>query len=226
MTARDIDKIEQTIGYRFVNIELLKQAFTHSSYANAENVADNERMEFLGDAILSRIVSEELYKRFGECNAGDLSKMRAAIVSAKGLRPIVVNLGILQYLSVASGAGSIKQISPKIAANLYEALLCAIYFDGGLQAAEKFVFATLSQSIANCRNLMRDDYKSVLSEYAQQHKVQIEYRLISRSGPDNSPKFCYGLFVNGCERARGTGTSKKIAEQNAAKKFLEERRIN
>lgn len=226
MTVQDIVKIEQKIGYSFNSKKLLEQAFTHSSYANVKNVSDNERMEFLGDVILSNIVSEEIYKRFAECGAGDLSKMRAAIVSAKSLRPVVMDLGILPYLLVANGSGNIKQISSKIAANLYEALLCAIYFDGGITAATKFVLKTLSQSITNAMTLIEYDYKSLLSEYAQQRKMRVEFRLISRSGPDNRPMFCCALYIDEQEVSQGLGTNKKGAEQSAAKKIVEEWRIN
>ena len=133
MKKNIIDKIEEVVQYRFSDKSLLVQAFTHSSYANMENTADNERMEFFGDAILEYLSSEYLFDHYRTLSEGELSTIRAKIVSAEGLYPVVERLGLMQYLQVLTA-----ELSRKTAANLYEAVLCAIYLDGGMSKARDF----------------------------------------------------------------------------------------
>lgn len=213
-------QIEQKIGYVFKNKELLRQAFVHSSYANEESIPDNERMEFFGDAVLEYISTEYLFSRYPRCDAGELSKLRSRVVSADGLRPIVDAMGIMDDLLVSDGAGKIKSLSKKIEANLYEAVLCAIYLDGGMDAAKKFVLKTLKKSMDNATLALKKDCKTVLQEYCQNNKWTIEYRCESKSGPDNKPKFVYSLWINGKKESDGYGASIKRAEQDAAAKVV------
>lgn len=226
MTELDVAQIEARIDYIFVDKKLLQQAFTHSSYANIENLQDNERMEFLGDAVLSQIVSRFIYEFYPRCSAGELSKIRATVVSADALRPVVEELDIVKYLKVANSSGKIKQASRKLDANLYEAVLGAIYLDGGIGKANDFVLKTLSTNMCDAISQIHCDYKTVLQEYCQRNKMQIEYKLTERIGPDNSPTFKYSLFIEEKLVSNGEGSSKKAAEQNAAKKIVEEWRIN
>lgn len=220
------EKIERKLGYTFKNKAMLKHAFVHSSYANAQNIADNERLEFFGDAILEFIVSEYLYKKYPKCDAGELTKMRAELVSADGLRPVVEKLGILEDLLVYGTAAKIKNLSRKIEANLYEAVLCAIYIDGGLEAASKFVMKTLKKGLDNVLRKEKKDYKTRVQEYCQQKHWSVEYQLDIKTGPDNKPNFTYSLLVDGVPVSKGSGSSIKAAQQVAAQKLVEDWRID
>ena len=220
----ELDVIESKLNYTFKNKSLLTQAFTHSSYANAEQVEDNERMEFVGDAILGYIVSEYLFAHNSDKSAGELSAMKSHVVSADGLRPVVDKLGLLEHLRVGSGELSVKR-SRKIAANLFEAILCAIYLDGGLPSARQFVLNFLGDVLANAATAVKDA-KTLLYEYCQSKKLSIEYKLVERSGPDDKPSFRYALLIDGKQVAQGVGPNIKAAEQDAAHKIVEEWRID
>ncbi len=222
----DFEKIEDVLKYRFKNKNYLYQAFIHSSYANAQGIQDNERMEFFGDSVLELLSSEYLYKKYPNCDAGQLSKMRANIVSADGLRPIMRDLDILKYLQVSDGASKIRKLSKKIEANLYEAILCAIYLDGGLNEARQFVLRTLSRSMDSAISLIHKDYKTILQEFCQQKKWSVQYQFVDKTGPDNNPLFKYALYIDGKFVSDGQGSTIKQAEQNAAKIIVENWRID
>ena len=226
MTLEVIAQIESKLQYNFKNKELLQRAFTHSSYAKIADIKDNERMEFLGDAILDMIVSEYLCARYPDCNVGVLSTMRSNIVSAKGLRPVVERLGVMRYLLVSIGALNIKAESQKIESDLYEAIVCAIYLDGGISAAQNFIINTLSQSMESISLVEQKDSKTLLQEYCQKCKLPSpKYSLIERSGTDNNPTYKYALYIGDALKSYGEGPSKKAAEQCAAKKLVTEWRI-
>lgn len=226
MTEKDINAIEHKLLYKFNNKELLKQAFTHSSFANAENVSDNERMEFFGDAILDAVVSEYLLVNYVDCVVGQLSTMRSNIVSANALRPVVDNLGLLKYLRVASGASKIKSASKKIESNLYEAIIAAIYLDGGMHFAKEFILRTLKSKLESATSALHKDSKTQLQEYCQHNKLPApKYKLMERLGADNEPIYKYGLYIDGKLVCIGEGSSKKNAEQNAATKTVTKWRI-
>ena len=220
----NFDVIESKLNYTFKNKRLLLEAFTHSSYANAEQVEDNERMEFVGDAILGYVVSEYLFVHNSDKSAGELSAMKSRVVSADGLRPVVDKLGLLEHLRVVSGEQSLKQ-SRKIAANLFEAILCAIHLDGGMSAARQFVLNFLGDELNGAATADKDA-KTLLYEYCQSKRRSIEYRLVERSGPDDKPSFRYALLIDGKQVAEGVGPNIKAAEQQAAKKIVEEWRID
>ena len=220
---KELAEIERKLHYVFKNKALLCQAFTHSSFAQVENVADNERMEFLGDAILDFVVSAYLYDNFSQCDEGKLSSMRSKIVSAEGLRPITDKLGVLQHLRVSSGVE--KSSKPKkLEANLYEAILCAIYLDGGMRSAKQFVLNTLKESLQQADSHIKDS-KTLLQEYCQKNKRSLAYKLVKRTGPDNKPNFKYAVYVDGRIEEVGEGPSKKSAEQEAARKTVTKWRI-
>ena len=221
MDASKIREIESKLQYVFVNKNLLEQAFTHSSYGNQENVADNERMEFLGDAILGYITSEQLFASFKNSSEGALSAMRAKLVSAESLSKIVVNLDLTRYLQMVNGS-IFGELSHKTEANLYEAILCAIYLDGGISPAREYVLRTMGDSLRDAQDTLRKDAKTMLQEYCQKRKYTLEYKSVGRSGPDNKPIFRYALYINGKSQSVGVGTSKKAAEQDAASKLVKE----
>lgn len=225
MKRSEIDRIEQKLGYVFNNKTLLTQAFVHSSFANAENLADNERMEFLGDAVLDFIVSDYFYAKYPDFDAGQLSKVRSLVVSSDGLRPIVDELDIWEHLRVA-GNCNLRSLSKKIEANLYEAVLCAIYFDGGIDAAKSFVMRTLKANLDSARKHAVKDSKTLVQEYCQERKLTVEYKFENRVGPDNKPTFYYSLWIDGKKASDGVGSSIKNAERDAASKIVKDWRIN
>ena len=226
MDSSRIQEIEHRLHYSFKDKRLLEQAFTHSSYGNQEKVADNERMEFFGDAILGYITSEQLFVNFENSSEGKLSAMRSNLVSAESLSKIVDKLDLVQYLQVVNGSDANNELSNKTAANLYEAVLCAIYLDGGKTSAKQFVLRTLGDSLMSATDTLKKDSKTLLQEYCQKHKYALEYRFIGRSGPDNKPIFRYAICINGKEESFGEGMSKKAAEQDAASKIVSEWRID
>lgn len=209
--------IEQKLGYTFRNKELLYTAFVHSSYANEHNLPDNERMEFFGDAILENIASEYLYFKYKEKSAGQLSQARAYIVSAQGLKKAVRKMNIMQYLLISHGAEKAIKLSKKIEANLFEAVLCAIYLDGGYNDAKEFVLHWLKEYMDGVETKCVSDYKTILQEYAQSRRLQVKYVEAGRSGPENKPVFAYKVFLDGQEYPIGTGGNKKQAQIAAAK---------
>lgn len=222
----DIQAIENIIGYTFKNKALLVQAFTHPSYGHVSGMLDNDRMEFLGDAILDEIVSDYIYNAYPNLDAGDLTKLRATIVSAQGLKPVVGQMGLLKHLLVADGADVIKRLGKKIEADLFESVLGAIYLDGGYREAEKFV-------LDNLKHLLDDrvleqgnkDYKTPLQEYCQSRKWTVDYRFVNQSGPQNKPLFTFALYINDEFCCEGCGLSKKMAQQDAAQKYCTKWRI-
>ncbi len=226
MTEEQIAQIEERLHYSFLDKRLLVTAFTHSSYANELKTRDNERMEFLGDAILDMVVSEYLFERFKNCSVGVLSTMRSNIVSAKALRPIVDELDILIFLQVSNGS-NIKNVSKKIESNLYEAIVAAIYLDGGFASAKSFILRTLLPLLSSMTSTEQKDGKTLLQEYCSKHKMSApRYVLAGRIGKDNNPTYKCDLYINDEYVCSGEGTSKKNAEQEAAEKIVTKWRIN
>ena len=225
------NQIERKIGYVFNNKALLKHAFVHSSYAYAQNIADNERMEFLGDAILGYIVSEYMFANYPEKEAGDLTNIRLKNVSASGLKPIVEQLGLMAHLRIVDGDLS-AQKSEKIPSNLFEAVLAAIYLDGGLHCAREFVLSLLTEQVDAAATALNDNSKALkddvtkLNEYCQAKNFKFEFKFLEKTGPDNNPIHTYALYIDGKQVALGTGLSKKVATQLAAQKIVEEWRID
>lgn len=222
MEQSAIKQIQKCIGYEFSRPSLLEQAFTHSSYAQKYGKEDNERMEFFGDAVLELIVSEYLYANKPSYDQGRMTKVRAALVSADGLRPVVDRMDVLKYLKVADKHANLQQLSKKIEANLFEAILCAVYADGGMSAAKKFVFAHMAEELAQADNIRYKDDKTALQELCQADKTlgTPTYEKVSQSGPQNAPTIVVRLTL-GCHTVTAQGQSKKQAEQEAAKKLLE-----
>ena len=212
--------LEERIGYRFASRELLKSALTHRS---VKGEANNERLEFLGDAVMDLIVGEYLYARFADYGEGDLTKLRAALVSEEAFARIALFLELDSALFLSSAeARNNGRKKPSILANAYEALIGAIYLDGGLEAAKRCAIAAQNAlfGIPDPKKLL-SDHKTKLQELTQtKFGVTPNYYVLSESGPDHKKEFVVALSINGAEIASGKGGSKKAAEQNAAKVAL------
>lgn len=224
----ELYRFQQKIHYEFDDIKLLDQAFRHSSYLNADRekgLMDNERLEFLGDAFLDAIIGECLYKMHPKAEEGKLSKMRAALVCEESLEKVAGRLGLAEHLLLGYGeekSGGRNRAS--ILADAVEAVIGAIYLDGGYEEAGKFVVYALDEELKDARKgkIVNRDFKSRLQEMLQAQGIQdIKYLPEKEEGPDHEKVFTVKLQVNGCEVSHGTGKSKKSAEQDAAKNAIE-----
>jgi len=217
--------IEEKIGYEFKNKDLLDEAMTHTSYANENNVKSNEKLEFLGDSILEFISSEYLYINYPELQEGELTKVRATVVCEDSLYQVAKKHGFQDSIRVGhSERKSNGNEKPAILADSVEALIAAIYFDGGLEPAKKFIIDNLKQAMEEAsKNVGVKDFKTVLQEKLQEHgEVHIEYKIIGESGPDHDKIFISEVTVDGKVLATGEGKNKKQAEMEAARKALGE----
>ena len=220
-----IKELETAIGYRFRNITLLQNALAHSSYANERwhnSLMSNERLEFLGDSVLGMLVAEYLYRTFPDRPEGELTRMRADMVCEKTLASVANGLGLGAHLLLGKGeeqGGGRSRDS--ILADAVESVIAACYLDGGMDAALEFVkkFILVNVPVAKFHNT---DYKTALQELVQQKKNQtLVYTLVGESGPDHDKQFVVELTLNGESVGKGTGSSKKRAEQDAARTALE-----
>lgn len=216
--------LEKEIKYQFKNKDLLKTALTHTSYSYERNVESNEKLEYLGDSILEFVSSEYLYNNFRNLKEGEMTKVRAAVVCESSLYKIAKkhNFGEQLYLGKSELAnGGINR--PAILADSVEAVIAAIYLDGGLQEAKKFIIDNLKEEIEIAsKNVGVKDYKTVLQEKLQIHgDVVIEYIIVKETGPDHNKQFEAEVRCNKKILARGVGKSKKQAEMEAARQALE-----
>ncbi len=216
-----IKELEAAIGYRFGNISYLQNALAHSSYANERwhnSLMSNERLEFLGDSILGMVVAEYLYRTFPNRPEGELTRMRADMVCEKALARVAVQIGLGEHMLLGKGeeqGGGRGRDS--ILADGVESIIAACYLDGGMTAAKQFIDRFVLSDVPVSK-LHNTDYKTALQELVQQKKNQvIAYNLAGESGPDHDKQFAVELSLNGVVMGRGTGTSKKRAEQEAAK---------
>ena len=222
---RNLKALENELGYTFQNPALLDRALTHSSYANErEALGDNERLEFLGDAVLGLICGEYLYKTYPKMEEGELSKLRAALVCEKSLFGFAKEIGLGEEILLGKGeeAGGGRE-RPSVLSDAFEALLAAIYLDGGMKEAENFVLPFLKRGAEHVvKEVRTDDYKTALQEIIQKNKEEtLTYRLAKESGPDHDKCFEVELLINSNVMARGVGKSKRQAEQDAARQALE-----
>ena len=220
-----IKDLEEAIGYRFRNISLLQNAVTHSSYANERwhnGLLSNERLEFLGDSVLGMLVAEYLYRNFPNRPEGELTRMRADMVCEKTLAAAADRIGLGNHLLLGHGeeqTGGRRRSS--ILADAMESVIAASFLDGGLDAALSIIrrFILVEVPVSSFRN---EDFKTELQELVQKKKDQIlTYTLLSESGPDHDKRFEVELKLNNEAVGRGIGSSKKRAEQMAAKNALE-----
>ena len=221
----DLKIFEKEIGYDFKDKTLLKKALTHTSYAYENKIESNEKLEFLGDSILEFISSKYLFNNYTKLKEGEMTKVRATVVCEKSLYNVAKMHNFSDFLYL----GKSEQIShgkdrPAILADSVEAVIAAIYIDGGLDEAENFIINNLKTAIEEAsKNVGLKDYKTVLQEKLQENgDVHIEYQIIKEEGPDHDKTFVAEVKCNGKILANGIGKSKKEAEMQAAKKALEE----
>lgn len=213
----------QQLGYVFHDPSLLQQALTHSSYANEgkRELQSNERLEFLGDSVLGMIAAKYLFENDGS-REGELTKLRASIVCEQALSSYSKELGVGERLLLGKGErmnGGRER--PSILADAFEAILAAIYLDGGMEAAREFVLPFLKKEIAAQRRRHFKDYKTQLQEIVQQTpEEKLLYVLVGESGPDHSKRFTVEVHLNSNVIGKGHGKSKKEAEQLAAREAL------
>ncbi|MCS7092491.1 MAG: ribonuclease III [Patescibacteria group bacterium] len=209
----------------FKNTKLLEHALTHRSWVNEHpgNFTSNERLEFLGDAILEYITSKELFKDFPDKEEGYLTVLRAKIVNTQNLAKKAVQLEIGKYLKLSKGEEETGgRTNPSLLADTFEAIIGALYLDSGLAKVEKFVKSVLLSSINDILSTPLKDAKSRLQEYVQaQGMLSPKYEVISETGPDHDKKFTIAVNVNGKKIATGEGKSKNEAAQNAASLAIE-----
>lgn len=232
MTSEQIKEIENKLQYEFSDKQLLVTAFTHSSYANVEHdknkryIENYERMAFWGDAILRMVVAEYLYDVFPDKNKGEMSYMCSGLVSREGLFPVIENLGLTKHLQIVTAAND--KLSEHLCADLYEAVVCAIYRDGGYSSARKFILNNLSSALHGVNSVRQKDSKTILQEYCQGQQPQkiVTYVQAGRTGTDNNPTYIIDLLIDNEYECSGQGSSKKSAEQDAAKKLVTKWRID
>lgn len=220
-----MQELMNNIGYKFKNVDLLKTALTHSSYANEHNTESYERLEFLGDSILSFVVSTHLYESEKAFQEGDMSKIRASIVCERSLDECSRRLNIGEKLILSKGEELTGgRTRPSILADVFEAILAAIYLDSDYEHAEKFVLSQLGKAIENgCKGKkLYIDYKTELQEIAQANDTKVEYKHIKEEGPAHNRIFTVQVLYKGEIVAENTGRTKKEAEQNAARFAIKE----
>ena len=221
-----IKDLEEAIGYRFHNITLLQNALTHSSYANErwhDGLMSNERLEFLGDSVLGMIVADYLYRNFPNRPEGELTRMRADMVCETTLAAVADRVGLGKHLLLGHGEERFGGRSrASILADAVESVIAASYLDGGLDAAKGIIQRFILSNVP-VKKLHNADYKTNLQELVQQKKNQVlEYVLAGESGPDHDKIFTAQVLLNDQVVGEGTGSSKKRAEQDAARAALEQ----
>ena len=220
-----IKDLETALGYRFSNITLLQNALTHSSYANERwhnSLLSNERLEFLGDSVLGMLVAEYLYRSFPNRPEGELTRMRADMVCEKTLADVANAIGLGDHLLLGHGEDRLGgRTRDSILADAVESIIAASFLDGGLSAALGIVrrFILVKVPVKKLHNM---DYKTLLQELVQQKKNQVlSYELTAETGPDHDKRFDVEVSLNGRVVGTGFGTSKKRAEQDAARAAID-----
>ena len=219
--------LEKKLGLKFKDKDILRQAFTHRSYLNENpdlKLEHNERLEFLGDAVIELIVTEHLYKDHPEKKEGDLTNWRAALVNAKMMTSVAEELGFNDYLLLSRGESKeLGKARAYILANTFEALLGALYLDSGYEPCDEFIKKYLLKKLSNI--IREGSYKDAKSKFQEeaQDKISItpSYNVIKEEGPDHEKNFTVGVYLDKELIAEGEGLSKQEAEEAAAKKALE-----
>ena len=223
MDQEILQQIEQIIGYEFSNSDLLRRAFTHSSVVD-NRFLSNERLEFLGDSILAVVICRTLFERFPGYLEGDLTKIKSMLVSRRTCAQISRQLGLQKLLKVGKGMADSRALTGSLAAGLLEAVIAAIYIDGGSEAAGSFILRTFGSLIdqADARQA-QGNFKSLLQQYAQQRfNATPVYTLLDEKGPDHNKCFELEAVIAGRHFPSAWGTNKKEAEQKAALNALVE----
>ena len=213
------EDLQQVLHYTFKNPALLRIALTHTSFANESKVptTHNERLEFLGDSVLSVVVADHLFHQ-SKRPEGELSRMRASLVSEEALFQFAEEIQLGEYLRLGHGeelGGG--RTRPSVVSDAFEAVIAALYLDGGFEVARNFIMPFITEG-----KTAEEDYKTRLQEVVQQDPdAALRYEVVDETGPDHDKKFTVSVWRNGTHLADGVGRSKKAAEQNAAKKALE-----
>ena len=222
-----MNTLEKKLGYTFRDKALLRGALYHSSYANEhrqKRINSNERLEFLGDAVLGLVTAEFLYRKHPEAPEGDLTRIRAALVREESLHEVALSLGLGEYLQLGHGEeiGGGRE-RPSILADATESVFAAVYLDGGMEAARALIHRVLlNKEREEDVEERRRDYKTELQEFVQRRPGQtLSYEMVGSSGPDHAKVFTACVMLNGQCAGLGSGRSKKEAEQSAAKTALE-----
>ena len=219
-----MEVLQKRLGYKFNNVKLLENALNHSSYANEVRggITSNERLEFLGDSVLSVIVASYLFENFKTIPEGELTKLRASLVCEKSLCGFSREIGLGEFLRLGKGeekGGGRERDS--ILADAFEAVLAAIYLDGGMENAEKFVLRFILPELSHRDDEVFKDYKTALQEIIQRNPEEnVTYHLTGESGPDHDKVFEEEVHLNSNVIGKGKGKNKKQAEQMAAKEAL------
>ena len=220
----NFEKLEKSIGYTFKDKNLLKKALTHTSFAYENKLESNEKLEFLGDSILEYISSKYIYNNYKKLKEGEMTKVRAEVVCEDSLYKVAKSHNFSDFILVGkSESNSGGKFKPAILADSIEATIAAIYFDGGLEEAEKFIINNLKTAIEeSTKHVGMKDHKTVLQEKLQVHgDICIKYTVIKETGPDHDKTFTVKVEADGKELAIGEGRTKKNAEMDAAGKALE-----
>lgn len=221
MTSKDevFELCEARIGYVFTDRQLLRRCLTHSSSAETR-LDSNERLEFLGDAILGLIICKHLFDKFPELREGQLTKMKSQLVSRSTCARVAVRLNLNDLILVGKG---LNQISDSILSDVIESLIAGIYVDGGFEAAQDFVFRSFEEDLVRSHSEESENYKSQLQEFTQRvFSITPEYAVIEERGPDHAREFVVVAHVGSRSFEPAEGRSKKEAEQQAARKALRE----
>ncbi|MBR6657280.1 MAG: ribonuclease III [Oscillospiraceae bacterium] len=225
MSTRELSLLEERLGYKFKNIVFLETGVTHSSFSNEtkNHVPYNERQEFLGDAVLSIIVSDYIFENYTKLPEGELTKLRASLVCEKSLCGFANEIELGSFLRLGHGEELMGgRERPSILADAFEAVLAAIYLDGGIEPATEFVLRFVKKALEHVENVAFKDYKTVLQEIIQKNpEERLTYVLVGESGPDHDKRFEVDVMLNSNVIGHGIGKSKKAAEQHAAKEALE-----
>lgn len=227
INIEQLNRFEEIIKYKFKSIEILEKSLTHSSYSNEDKFytkVNNERLEFLGDAVLSIVVSRYIFDKYPDYPEGDLTKLRSQVVCEDTLSLVAANLNVGSFLLLGKGEESSGGRERKsILADAVEAIIAAIYIDGGYKEAENFVLENITKYIQLAvKGKIISDYKSYLQEYYQSksQSCKIRYVVTKEEGPDHEKMFHVNVAVNKTVVGSGIGKSKKLAEQDAAKNAL------
>lgn len=221
----DYKKIYEAIGYTFKDKNLVTTALTHSSYANElhDGTLYNERLEFLGDSVLSIVVSDYIYLNCPELPEGKLTKLRASLVCEKSLYQYAKQIDLGSYIRLSRGErNSGGDDRPSILSDAFEALIAAIYLDGGIEPARTFILRFVVPDIKSSKPKKFKDYKTTLQEIIQKNpEERLTYVLVKETGPDHDKHFVVEVHLNSNVIGKGGGRSKKEAEQQAAREALE-----
>jgi ribonuclease III len=217
------ERAEKLLGYTFLNVDLLTEGLTHASIADTR-LKSNERMEFLGDAVLDLVICEALFRKFPNLLEGDLTKIKSAVVSRRTCAEVARETGLADLLLIGKGISSREAMPGSLAAAVYESIVAAVYLDGGFEVAKEYILRTMQPKIDDISsNMHQQNYKALLQQYAQkQLGATPMYELLDEKGPDHSKCFEVCVSVEGRRFTSAWGPNKKMAEQKAALLALEE----